>query len=123
MAYVSGSYPLDQRKFVRNLATKSEVPTCQSWASEQEDGISQSARGDSREKGLTVMQKNMNIKPNKQERNLQPPYASQHRQKPISIGSVTTKSVPMTSLRLGFLLPPSHLFGEVKAEGRADMAE
>ena len=40
MAYVSGSYPLDQRKFVRNLATESEVPTCQNWESESgEDGI------------------------------------------------------------------------------------
>jgi len=40
MAYVSGSYPLDQRKFVRSLATKSEVPTCQSWESGSgEDGI------------------------------------------------------------------------------------
>jgi hypothetical protein len=39
---------------------------------------------------------------------------------PTSIGSVTKKSVPMTSLRLG-LLPP--LLGEAKAEGRVEMAE
>ena len=38
MAYVSGSYPLDQRKFVRNLATVSEAPTWQGQASELCEG-------------------------------------------------------------------------------------
>ena len=38
---------------------------------------------------------------------------------PISIGSVTKKSVPMTSFKLGFFLPSSHLF----EDGRADAME
>lgn len=41
---------------------------------------------------------------------------------PISIGSVTRKSVPMTSFRLGFLLPSSHPFGD-DTDGRADAVE
>jgi hypothetical protein len=42
---------------------------------------------------------------------------------PISIGSVTRKSVATTSFRAGFLLPSSHLFAVAKADGRVDAVE
>jgi hypothetical protein len=42
---------------------------------------------------------------------------------PISIGSVTKKSVAMTSFRAGFLLPSSHLHEVAKADGRVDVLE
>lgn len=42
---------------------------------------------------------------------------------PISIGSVTRKSVPITSFKLGFFLSSSRLFEDVKANGRTDAIE
>ena len=76
--------------------------------------------GDSRGKSLTVTQKNRiknTINKNGISSHPTPPKTAKN---PTSMGSVTKKSVPMTNLRLGFLLP---LFGEFKAEGRVDTTE
>lgn len=80
-------------------------------------------RGDSREKRPTETQKNSKKNPISKNGISSHPMPLNTAKKPISIGSVTRKSVPMTSLRVGFLLPSSHLLEEVKAGGRADIAE
>ena len=78
---------------------------------------------DSGEKSLTVTQKNRTKNPINKNGTSSHPTPLSTAKNPISIGSVTRKSVAMTSLRLGFLLPSSHLLEEAKAEGRADMTE
>jgi len=85
--------------------------------------LSQSTRDESEEDRLTAMQKNRTKNPISRNGVSNHPTPLNTAKNTISIGSVTMKSVPMTSLRLGFLLRSSHLFGEVEAEGRADMAE
>jgi hypothetical protein len=85
--------------------------------------ISQDADGFMTRERLTATQKNR--RKNAMSRNgiSNHPTPFKTAKNPISIGSVTRKSVPMTSFRLGFLLPSSHPFGDVEADGRADAME
>ena len=79
-----------------------------------------SAEGDSKGKSLTVTQKNR-IKNTISKNGISShPTPLNTAKNPTSMGSVTKKSVPMTSLRLGFLLLLSE---ESKEEGRVDMTE
>ena len=82
-------------------------------------GISWPVGKNSRESDLTATQKN--ITKNAMNRNgiSSHPTPLNTAKNPISIGSVTKKSVPMTSFRLGFFLFSSHLF----EDGIADAME
>lgn len=87
----------------------------QSWVSEK-------GKPEGRQ-SLTVTQKNRTKNAMNRNGISNHPTPLRTAKNPISIGSVTTKSVPMTSFRLGFLLPSSRLFKGVEADGRADAIE
>ena len=124
MAYVSGSYPLDQRKFVRYLAIEREAPTCRDFVRVQDENEDQLVcrRGYEGGEGLTVTQKNKTKNAINKNGISSHPTPLNTAKKPISIGSATRKSVPMTSFKLGFLPPSSRLFVDVEANGRAEDA-
>ena len=82
-----------------------------------------SVGSDSREENLTAMQKKRTKNPTSKNGISSHPTPPNTAKNPISMGSVTRKSVPITSLRLGFLPPSSHLLREVGTEGRGDMTE
>jgi hypothetical protein len=73
-----------------------------------------------REESLTVMQKNGIKNPTNKNGISNHPTPLKTAKRPISIGRVTRKRVPMTSFRLGFFLPSLHL---LKSCGRADATE
>ena len=102
---------------MRNLATDSETPTFQG------PKISGFARGHFVDEDLTVKQKNRTKNAMNKNGTSSHPTPLRTAKNPSSIGSVTKKSAPMTSFKLGFFLASPHLSGAVKAYGRADGIE
>jgi len=103
---------------------KSEVPTYKSQARGLCKNRTQwGYRGRLEGNCLTAMQKNKTKKPISKSGISSQPTPLNTAKNPIWIGTATTKSDPMTSLRLGFLLLSFHLFGGAKVEGRADMTQ